>query len=218
MSDPREQLRRYLEQRRELGERELTLDKLTVEEAMRIVGARSESAQRVSSESKEDVRQPESAAPDDWRAALRAAGAAPPAQKSERVAPPTGIPASTPEVGEKAYPSRTPTLASTHGRVAQLTTRVPPDRALLRYSVRDSLAAHVPFVLTFATPRWCSSRTCGPVVDVVDAAPPPPRGNRADSLHPCRDLRRQRSTQGLQPLVQAMASEVGAVDIPRRDE
>jgi len=77
---------------------------------------------------------------------------------------------STPEVGEKAYPSKTPTLASTHGRVAQLTTRVPPDRALLRYSVKDSLAAHVPFVLTFATPRWCSSRTCGPVVDVVDAA------------------------------------------------
>jgi hypothetical protein len=77
---------------------------------------------------------------------------------------------STPEVGEKAYPSKTPTLASAHGRVAQLTTRTPPDRALLRYSVKDSLAANVPFVLTFATPRWCSSRTCGPVVDVVDAA------------------------------------------------
>jgi len=76
----------------------------------------------------------------------------------------------TPEVGEKAYRSNTPTLASAYGRVAQLTTRIPPDRALLRYSVKDSLAAHAPFVLTFATPRWCSSRTCGPVVDVVDAA------------------------------------------------
>jgi hypothetical protein len=30
------------------------------------------------------------------------------------------------------------------------------------------LQAHVPFVVTFATPRYCSSRTCGPVVDVVD--------------------------------------------------
>jgi hypothetical protein len=77
---------------------------------------------------------------------------------------------STPAVGEKAYPSDTPTLTSAHGRTAQLTTRIPPDRALLRYSVKDSLAAHMPFVLTFATPRWCSSRTCGPVVDVVDAA------------------------------------------------
>jgi hypothetical protein len=55
-----------------------------------------------------------------------------------------------------------------HGRVAKLTTRVPPDRALLRYSVAESLRAHVPFVVTFATPRFCSSRTCGPVVDVVD--------------------------------------------------
>src|ERR671914_560517 len=35
--DPREQLRRYLEQRREMGESELVLDSLTVEEALRIV-------------------------------------------------------------------------------------------------------------------------------------------------------------------------------------
>jgi hypothetical protein len=74
----------------------------------------------------------------------------------------------SPEVGDEAPASRTPTLASAHGNVARLTTRVPPDRALLRYSVADSLAAHVPFVLTFATPRWCQSRLCGPAVDVVD--------------------------------------------------
>ena len=74
----------------------------------------------------------------------------------------------SPPVGSRAYPSRTPTLASTGGRVAQVTTRVPPDRELVRYSIADSLAAHVPFVVTFATPRYCSSRTCGPVVDVVD--------------------------------------------------
>ena len=34
----------------------------------------------------------------------------------------------------------------------------------------QSLAAHVPFVVTFATPKFCTSRTCGPVVDVVEAA------------------------------------------------
>ena len=45
---------------------------------------------------------------------------------------------------------------------------MPPDRALLRYSVAGSLAAHKPFVVTFATPRYCTSRTCGPVVDVVE--------------------------------------------------
>jgi hypothetical protein len=72
-------------------------------------------------------------------------------------------------VGAKAFPSRTPTLASTHGDISQLTTRVPPDRALLRYSVADSLAAHKPFVLVFATPKFCTSRICGPAVDVVNA-------------------------------------------------
>ena len=70
--------------------------------------------------------------------------------------------------GAKAPASATPTLASTHGAVSQLTTRVPPDRDLLRYSIASSLAAHKPFVVTFATPRFCTSRTCGPVVDVVD--------------------------------------------------
>ena len=74
-----------------------------------------------------------------------------------------------PAVGAKAIPSRTPTLADARGDASKLTTRVPPDRALLRYSVRDSLRARRPFVLVFATPKWCSSRTCGPVVDVVDA-------------------------------------------------
>lgn len=74
----------------------------------------------------------------------------------------------SPAVGSRAYPSRTPTLVSTGGRVAALTTRVPPDRALLRTSVASALAERRPFVVTFATPRYCSSRTCGPVVDVID--------------------------------------------------
>ena len=71
-------------------------------------------------------------------------------------------------VGAKAPRSATPTLASAHA-VSELTTRVPPDLALLRYSIAGSLATHKPFVVTFATPRFCTSRTCGPVVDVVEA-------------------------------------------------
>jgi hypothetical protein len=74
----------------------------------------------------------------------------------------------TPAIGAEAYPSRTPTLAT--APAARLTTSRPPDRELLRYSVASSLAAHRPFVLVFATPRFCESRTCGPVVDVADAA------------------------------------------------
>ena len=73
-----------------------------------------------------------------------------------------------PAVGAKAPASATPTLGT--ASVPALTTARPPDLALLRYSVAGSLDAHRPFVLTFATPKYCTSRTCGPVVDVVEAA------------------------------------------------
>ena len=69
-------------------------------------------------------------------------------------------------VGARAPRSDTPTLAT--APAAQITTSTPPDLPLLRYSVAQSLAAHVPFVVTFATPKFCTSRTCGPVVDVVE--------------------------------------------------
>lgn len=73
-----------------------------------------------------------------------------------------------PDIGDPAIPSDTPTLASAGGDAAAITTRTPPDESLLQYSVADSLGARVPFVVTFATPKFCSSRTCGPVVDVVE--------------------------------------------------
>jgi hypothetical protein len=74
-----------------------------------------------------------------------------------------------PAVGSKAIASQTPTIASAHGNFRALTTRTPPDTKLLLYSVTGSLKAHKPFVVVFATPKFCASRTCGPVVDVVDA-------------------------------------------------
>ncbi len=73
----------------------------------------------------------------------------------------------SPEIGAKAPRSQTPTLAT--APAAKITTSRPPDVPLLRYSVAGSLAAHRPFVVTFATPKFCTSRTCGPVVDVVEA-------------------------------------------------
>ena len=70
-------------------------------------------------------------------------------------------------VGAKAPRSQTPTLAT--APADRITTSRPPDLPLLRYSVAGSLAAHSPFVVTFATPKFCTSRVCGPVVDVVEA-------------------------------------------------
>lgn len=73
-----------------------------------------------------------------------------------------------PSPGDPAPASQTPTLASTVGDVSKLTTRTPPDESLLRHSVAESLRANVPFVVTFSTPKYCTSRTCGPAVDVVE--------------------------------------------------
>lgn len=74
-----------------------------------------------------------------------------------------------PGVGDRAVSVRTPTLASAHGKLSSISTATHPDPRLYRLSVSSAIARHLPFVVTFATPRFCQSRTCGPVVDVVDA-------------------------------------------------
>jgi hypothetical protein len=73
-----------------------------------------------------------------------------------------------PAVGEQAPASETPTLASVGGNASKVTTRVPPDLTLVKYSVADTLRYGLPFVVTFSTPEFCASRVCGPVVDVVE--------------------------------------------------
>lgn len=73
-----------------------------------------------------------------------------------------------PDVGEAAPRSQTPTLASVGGDASRITTRTPPDELLLQWSVADAIRARMPFVVTFATPKFCESRVCGPVVDVVE--------------------------------------------------
>ena len=72
-----------------------------------------------------------------------------------------------PAIGDPAPASDTPTLEN--ATIEQLTTSKTPDRELYRSSVADALAAKAPFVLAFATPAYCTSRTCGPAVDVVSA-------------------------------------------------
>jgi hypothetical protein len=88
-----------------------------------------------------------------------------------------------PSVGERAPASETPTLRSVGGDAAKVTTRVPPDTTLLEHSVAELLTDHVPFVVTFATPEFCSSRTCGPVVDVVEEVARRSEGSSARFVH-----------------------------------
>ena len=68
--DAKEELRRYLEQRREVGETELVLDSLSIEDAMKLLGA---------AKYLPKVDAPVTA---DWRAAIRAAGGAPESRPS----------------------------------------------------------------------------------------------------------------------------------------
>ncbi len=102
-----------------------------------------------------------------WLLAVPAGSPKPIGALANLVVPATRVGA--PRVGDRAIASRTPTLASTGGKLAALTTATHPDPRLYRLSIAQALAAHAPFVVTFATPKFCTSRTCGPVVDVVDA-------------------------------------------------
>jgi DNA polymerase len=89
--DARDRLRRYLEQRRELGESEFVLDSLPVEEALRALGLQGElpgelpgaraPAAHAPPESASSERTP--APGTDWRSALRSVGVDQPGQKEE---------------------------------------------------------------------------------------------------------------------------------------
>jgi hypothetical protein len=98
--DAREQLRRYLEQRRELGETELALDGLNVDDALRILGANTAArpAEQAVTQGAPARRVTEASGPSDmtdWRHALREAGASPddmpskkPSEREEMQTPP----------------------------------------------------------------------------------------------------------------------------------
>ena len=70
--DAKDLLRRYLEQRRELGESELVLDTLKVEEVMRLLGAAGQTP--IPSQRHLTIRDAASSETQDWRASLREAG------------------------------------------------------------------------------------------------------------------------------------------------
>jgi hypothetical protein len=69
--------------------------------------------------------------------------------------------------GEKAPSVDTPTLADVGGDVAKISSDADPDPRFYETSVADALAAHKPFVLVFATPKFCQTKTCGPTLDKV---------------------------------------------------
>jgi hypothetical protein len=71
-----------------------------------------------------------------------------------------------PRVGEKAPLIHTPTPADVGGDLSKITTRIPPDTQN-QVDYADAYGKE-PIILLFATPQFCQSRVCGPVVDVAE--------------------------------------------------
>ncbi|HWB72982.1 MAG TPA: hypothetical protein VG452_12275 [Egibacteraceae bacterium] len=70
--------------------------------------------------------------------------------------------------GEPAVAAATPTMADPLG-VGEVCTRRPPC-GMHETSLDGALADGRPVVLTFATPAYCQTAMCGPVVDTVESA------------------------------------------------
>lgn len=85
-----------------------------------------------------------------------------------------------PKVGEKAPLIHTPTAQDVGGDLSKITTRMPPDTQN-KVDYADVLGKK-PIVLLFATPKFCQSRVCGPVVDVAEQAQHE-YGDKADFIH-----------------------------------
>ena len=74
--------------------------------------------------------------------------------------------ARTPTVGTPAPRSRN-LVAADVSDLRQIDSSEPPDPRLHQTRIADAIAQGKPQVIVFATPRYCTSRVCGPVVDVV---------------------------------------------------
>lgn len=75
-------------------------------------------------------------------------------------------PPNPPDVGEAAPRVHTPTAADVEGDLKRIDTRIPPDQ-MHDYDLAEVLGKE-PAVLLFATPQFCQSRVCGPVVDEAE--------------------------------------------------
>ncbi|MGA7271556.1 MAG: hypothetical protein WB239_10835 [Acidimicrobiia bacterium] len=70
-----------------------------------------------------------------------------------------------PQVGDSAPPAVTRTLDD--GPLSEISSDPDPDPDFYRLSLDQALADGKPTVVVFATPAFCTSATCGPMLDTV---------------------------------------------------
>ena len=75
------------------------------------------------------------------------------------------------EPGEEAPASETRTSAE-FPDLSIITSDPEPDPAMYQSSVASAVTSGVPSVIVFATPAFCASQTCGPLLDQVKALRP----------------------------------------------
>ncbi len=73
---------------------------------------------------------------------------------------------STPALGEPAPAVDTPT-ADDAKDLSEISTDDNPDPRYYEVSIADALKRGEPFVVAFATPKFCQTQTCGPTLDIV---------------------------------------------------
>jgi hypothetical protein len=78
---------------------------------------------------------------------------------------PVALSTPIPSVGQRPPDVATDTLASEHGKVSLVTTRLPPEN-MHSVSLNQVLGKR-PVALLFSTPELCKSRVCGPVTDIM---------------------------------------------------
>jgi hypothetical protein len=72
----------------------------------------------------------------------------------------------TPAPGNPAPRSRN-LIASDVKDLREIDTSSPPDPRLHQVRISDAIAKRKPQLIVFATPQFCTSRMCGPLVDIV---------------------------------------------------
>lgn len=73
----------------------------------------------------------------------------------------------TPAIGSAAPVVDTPTASDVGGDLSRISSDPDPMARFYDVSVADALAARKPFVLVFATPAFCQSAACGPLLESV---------------------------------------------------
>jgi hypothetical protein len=87
----------------------------------------------------------------------------------------------TPALGSPAPPSRN-LIASDVKNLSQIDTSPRPDPRLHQVRIADAIAQRKPQLIVFATPQFCTSRMCGPVVEIVRTLLPA-YGKRVAFIH-----------------------------------